>query len=132
MTLADVRALIEEAALGADAIVEAVLPSFAQAYDWDDCTRVVVGIESEFGYGSERSRVIVFADPIDAPCTELLDAGRLLAHVAHPRLGDSTPIVVSIEGEPDDRVEGEWPVIELGAVRRFGNDLVPSLMLRLE
>lgn len=132
MTLGEARRLIDDVALGADAVVEAVLPRFAQAFDGDDLVRFIVGIESEVGYGSEASRLVLFADPIGAPCTDALDVGQLLAHVAQAGLNDSTPLIVSIEGEPDDRVDGELPAQAVGVIRRFGNDLVPSLVLRLE
>lgn len=111
-TVADVRSLIDKSALGADALLEVVLPRLAVAFRDDDLKRLVLTVDSQIGYGIERSEVWLNAEPVSAPCTDVTNVGELLAHVASARVPDSARIVVV--------VDGTWEVADIGVVRIFG------------
>lgn len=132
VTLADLKAVVDEAALGADSVLEIALPSFASAFRGDDLRRFVLCVEAEVGYGSETSTVRLVAEPVGGPVCDVVDLGQLLSKLKATRLPDDAAVVVRVDGEPDDRVDGDWDVLQVGAVRHFGDDRVPTLLLRLE
>ena len=130
--VADVRALVDEAALGADSVLEIALPSFASAFRGDDLRRFVLWVEAEVGYGSETSTLRLVAEPVGGPVCDVVDLGQLLSKLNASRLPDEAAVVVRVDGEPDDRVDRDWNVVQMGAVRHFGDDRLPTLLLRLE
>ena len=131
-TVSEVRTLVEEAALGADVVLEVALPRFAKAAEWDDLTRFVSSVEAEVGYGTARSLVRLFAEPFGAPCSDVTDLGGLLQIIDRSQVPANAEVVVVVEGEPDDRCDGEWSVVSIGASRRFGSGQVPTLRFHLE
>lgn len=131
-TLADLRALIDESALGADALLEVALPRFSSAFEGDDHRRHVLEVQSEIGLGSEPSVLRLYAEALGGPCVEVVDVGELLAHTRRSQVPDDAVLTVLVEGEPDDRVDGEWNVLDIGATRYSDPKMIPTLVLRLE
>ncbi len=124
--------MIDEWALGADAIVEVVLPRFAAAFAGDDRRRFVLEVKSEIGLGSEASTLRLWSEAPGGPCMDVVDVGEMLLHAIRARVPDDARVTVIIEGEPDDRVDGEWDVLDVGAVRPSSSEILPTLVLRLE
>lgn len=131
-TFGDLRGRIDEWALGADALVEVVLPRFATAFEGDDRRRFVLEVQSEIGLGSESSSVRLCAEAPGGPCVDVVDVGQMLGHAIRARVPDDARVTVLIEGEPDDRADGEWDVLDVGAVRPSDAETLPTLVLRLE